>query len=143
MKLNIENAFGCEGLYVSKQSVSAYDSKVKECIKMLHDGSGKGNDFLGWLTLPGSITESFMDEIIATANDLRSRCDVVVVAGIGGSYLGARAVIDALSNSFAAYQKSKKNPAIVYAGNNISEDYLAELSAFFSAIPYQPSSVIV
>ena len=93
MKLNIENAFGCEGLYVSKQSVSAYDSKVKECIKMLHDGSGKGNDFLGWLTLPGSITESFMDEIIATANDLRSRCDVVVVAGIGGSYLGARAVI--------------------------------------------------
>ena len=130
MKLNIENAFGCEGLYVSKQSVSAYDSKVKECIKMLHDGSGKGNDFLGWLTLPGSITESFMDEIIATANDLRSRCDVVVVAGIGGSYLGARAVIDALSNSFAAYQKSKKNPAIVYAGNNISEDYLAELSAF-------------
>ena len=128
MKLNIENAFGCEGLYVSKQSVSAYDSKVKECIKMLHDGSGKGNDFLGWLTLPGSITESFMDEIIATANDLRSRCDVVVVAGIGGSYLGARAVIDALSNSFAAYQKSKKNPAIVYAGNNISEDYLAELS---------------
>lgn len=130
IKLNIENAFVCDSVFVSKQSVNAYEAKVKECNKMLHEGSGLGNDFLGWLTLPSSITEDFMNEIIATANDLRERCDVVVVAGIGGSYLGARAVIDALSNSFAAFQKSKKNPAIVYAGNNISEDYLAELSSF-------------
>ncbi len=130
IKLNIENAFACEGVFVSKQAVAAYDAKVKNCMEMLHKGTGLGNDFLGWLTLPSSITEKFMDEIIATAEDLRNRCDVVVVAGIGGSYLGARAVIDALSNAFSAFQKSKRNPAIVFAGNNISEDYLAELSAF-------------
>ncbi len=130
IKLNIENAFACESVFVSKQSVNAYDAKVKECMEMLHAGTGLGNDFLGWLTLPSSITEKFMDEIIETANTLRSCCDVVVVAGIGGSYLGARAVIDALSNAFAAFTKSKKNPAIVFAGNNISEDYLAELSSF-------------
>ncbi|MEE3483236.1 MAG: glucose-6-phosphate isomerase [Bacteroidales bacterium] len=130
IKLNIENAFACGSVFVSKQAVAAYDAKVKDCMEMLHKGTGLGNDFLGWLTLPSSITEKFMDEIIATAEDLRNRCDVVVVAGIGGSYLGARAVIDALSNAFSAFQKSKRNPAIVFAGNNISEDYLAELSAF-------------
>jgi len=125
IKLNIEKAFS----FISKESVYGYESKVKACVEMLHKGTGKGNDFLGWLNLPSSITEEFMNEIIAVANDLRSRCEVVVVAGIGGSYLGARSVIDALSNSFSWLQPSK-NPVIVYAGNNIGEDYLAELSAY-------------
>lgn len=130
IKLNIDNAFACDTVFVTKQGVAGYEAKVKECQKKLHEGTGLGNDFLGWLTLPSSISEEFMDEIIATAKVLREKCDVVVVAGIGGSYLGARAVIDALSNAFAAYSKSKSNPSIVFAGNNISEDYLAELSAF-------------
>ena len=126
IKLNIENAFP----FISKDSVNAYASKVKECMDMLHKGTGLGNDFLGWLNLPSSITEKFMDEVVAVANDLRSRCEVVVVAGIGGSYLGARSVIDALSNYFGWLQQDKKNPVIVFAGNNIGEDYLAELSAY-------------
>lgn len=128
IKLNIENAFP----FVSKASVDAYEAKVKESMDMLHKGTGKGNDFLGWLSLPSSITEKFMDEVVAVANDLRSRCEVVVVAGIGGSYLGARSVIDALSNSFGWLQQDSKNPVIVFAGNNIGEDYLAELTAYLS-----------
>lgn len=98
---------------------------------MLHKGTGKGEgrNFLGWLNLPSSITDEDLDEIIAVARNLRRCCEVVVVAGIGGSYLGARAVIDALSNSFSWLQPGK-NPVVVYAGNNLSEDYLAELSAY-------------
>ena len=64
------------------------------------------------------------------ANTLREKCEVVVVAGIGGSYLGARAVIEALGNSFAWLIQDKKNPQILFAGNNISEDYLAELTDY-------------
>ena len=125
IKLNIDNAFSCESVFVSKQAVNAYDQKVKECMEMLHKGTGKGNDFLGWLTLPSSITDKFMDEVIAVADDLRKNCDVVVVAGIGGSYLGAKAVNEALLDSFA--QLKHEGPQVVYAGQNIGEDYLYEL----------------
>ena len=69
-------------------------------------------------------------EIQAVANTLREKCEVVVVAGIGGSYLGARAVIEALGNSFAWLVNDKKNPTILFAGNNIGEDYLAELTDY-------------
>ena len=89
-----------------------------------------GNDFLGWLHLPSSITPAFLSEIQAVANTLREKCEVVVVAGIGGSYLGARAVIEALGNSFAWLVNDKKNPTILFAGNNIGEDYLAELTDY-------------
>jgi glucose-6-phosphate isomerase len=125
IKLNIDKSLS----FISKEKVYGYEAKVKECQAMLHKGTGLGNDFLGWLNLPSSITDAFLNEIMEVANDLRSRCEVVVVAGIGGSYLGARSVIDALSNSFAWLQESK-NPVMVYAGNNIGEDYLAELSEY-------------
>ena len=85
---------------------------------------------MGWLHLPSSITPKFLDEIQAVANTLREKCEVVVVAGIGGSYLGARAVIEGLSNSFAWLVNDKKNPTILFAGNNIGEDYLFELTSF-------------
>ena len=98
-------------------------------MEMLEKGTGLGNDFLGWLHLPSSITEEHLNDIQATADTLRELCDVVVVAGIGGSYLGARAVIEALSNNFHCYLKGN-NPAIIYAGHNISEDYLFELTEF-------------
>ena len=70
--------------------------------------------------MPSSITPDFLDEVQAVANTLREKCEVVVVAGIGGSYLGARAVIEALGNSFAWLIQDKKNPQILFAGNNIS-----------------------
>ena len=128
IKLNIEKALG----FVAEERVYGYKDKANACNKKLHDGSGKGNDFLGWVSLPSSVSEDFIADIEATANSLRSKCEVVVVAGIGGSYLGAKAVIDALSNSFDWLQKDRKNPVIVYAGNNISEDYLAELTEYLS-----------
>jgi glucose-6-phosphate isomerase len=93
----------------------------------LESGKGAGNDFLGWVHLPSSITEADLAELQAAADELRQRCEVVVVAGIGGSYLGARAVNEALSNSFLQLAGDKQNPQVVYAGNNIGEDYLADL----------------
>lgn len=72
----------------------------------------------------------FIAELQSVANTLREKCEVVVVAGIGGSYLGARAVIEALGNSFAWLVQDKKNPTVVFAGNNIGEDYLAELTDY-------------
>ncbi len=124
--LSIEKTFG----FVSKENVFGYEAKAKAARQALENGTGKGNDFLGWLHLPSSITKEFIADINGTAQVLRENCDVVVVAGIGGSYLGARAVIEALSNSFAWLQQDKKNPVILYAGNNISEDYLHELTEF-------------
>ena len=114
--------------FLNEGAVKAYESKVKAAQKSLENATCPGNDFLGWLHLPSSITSAFLDEVQTVADTLREKCEVIVVAGIGGSYLGARAVIEALGNSFAWLVNDKRNPAIVFAGNNIGEDYLFELS---------------
>lgn len=124
--LNIEKALG----FISKEAVAAYEAQVKSAQEALEKGTGKGNDFLGWLHLPSSLSKEFIADIKATAEVLKENCDIVVVAGIGGSYLGARAVIEALSNSFSWLQCEKKNPVVIYAGHNIGEDYLYELTTF-------------
>lgn len=116
--------------FLKPGTIQAYEGKVKAVQEALENGTCPGNDFLGWLHLPSSITPAFLDEVQACANTLREKCEVVVVAGIGGSYLGARAVIEALGNSFAWLVNDKKNPAILFAGNNIGEDYLAELTDY-------------
>ena len=116
--------------FLSKGAVEAYESKVAASHEALENGTCPGNDFLGWLHLPSSITPEFIAELQSVANTLREKCEVVVVAGIGGSYLGARAVIEALGNSFAWLVQDKKNPTVVFAGNNIGEDYLAELTDY-------------
>lgn len=116
--------------FLSEDAVKAYEPKVKVAQEALEVGTCPGNDFLGWLHLPSSITPAFLDEVQAVANTLREKCEVVVVAGIGGSYLGARAVIEALGNSFAWLINDKKNPTIMFAGNNIGEDYLFELTEY-------------
>ncbi len=110
--------------------MKALEPQVKAAQLALENGTCPGNDFLGWLHLPTSITPEFLDEIQAVANTLRQKCEAVVVAGIGGSYLGARAVIEALGNSFAWLVNDGKNPTILFAGNNIGEDYLAELTEY-------------
>ncbi len=125
ISLNIQKTLG----FISESSVKAYESDVIKASEMLQNGTGKGNDFLGWLHLPSSITKEDLADIQNTATVLRTRCEVVIVAGIGGSYLGAKAIIDALSNSFSLLQKSD-SPVVLYAGNNISEDYLSELTSF-------------
>ena len=126
ISLNITKAAS----FLAEGAVKAYEPKVKAAQEALENGTCEGNDFLGWLHLPSSITPEFLDEIQAVANTLREKCEVVVVAGIGGSYLGARAVIEGLSNSFAWLVNDKKNPTILFAGNNIGEDYLFELTSF-------------
>ena len=111
-------------------AVMAYESKVAEAQKALEEGTCPGNDFLGWLHLPSSITPEFISEVKAVAEVLRQNSEVVVVAGIGGSYLGPRAVIEGICNSFSWLIQDKKNPIVVFAGNNIGEDYLAELTEY-------------
>ena len=113
--------------FLSANAIAAYEPQVKAAQDALENGTCPGNDFLGWLHLPSSITPEFIAELNATAQVLRENCEVVVVAGIGGSYLGARTVIEALSNSFQWLLNDKKNPVILFAGNNIGEDYLAEM----------------
>ena len=113
--------------FLSADAIAAYEPQVKAAQEALENGTCPGNDFLGWLHLPSSITSDFIAELNATAQVLRENCEVVVVAGIGGSYLGARTVIEALSNTFSWLINDKKNPVILFAGNNIGEDYLAEM----------------
>ena len=123
IKLSIEKAYG----FVSVQAVADYKTQVTKANAALHNGTGKGSDFLGWLNLPTSIDEAHLADVENTAKILRENCEIVVVIGIGGSYLGAKAVIDALSNSFDWLQTERTSPAVVYAGQNIGEDYLYEL----------------
>ena len=116
--------------FASKATIDSYASQVKECMETLEKGTGKGNDFLGWLHLPSSITKEDLAKLKDSAKVLRENCDVVIVAGIGGSYLGARAVIEALSNSFQWLQEKQDSPIMIYAGHNIGEDYLFELTQY-------------
>lgn len=125
INLNIEKVFG----FVPKEQIFAQEAKANESIATLHNGNGAGNDFLGWLHLPSSITDEQLTDIENTANALRSKCEIVVAIGIGGSYLGTRAVVEAMNNSFdALHTTDRKNPVLLYAGHNIGEDYLYELS---------------
>jgi len=126
ISLNIGKTLG----FISKDAVNAYESQVKTCSEALNNGTGKGNDFLGWLNLPSSISKEHLADLQATAKVLRENCEVVVVAGIGGSYLGARAVIEALSDSFALLKEKKDGPVMIYAGHNISEDYISEMTDY-------------
>ena len=104
--------------------------EVASALKKIHNHTGAGNDFLGWVDLPTRTPEDLIDTINTTARDLRHDCDTVVCIGIGGSYLGAKAVIEALSDSFAPYRKDPKIPTVLFAGQNIGEDYLFELQDY-------------
>ena len=115
--------------FVKKEEISALKPQIEAAQKALEDGTLPGSDFLGWLHLPSSISKEHLEDLKATAQVLRENCEVVVVAGIGGSYLGARAVIEALSNNFAALIESN-SPRVIFAGHNISEDYLYELTTY-------------
>jgi len=112
--------------FATAQEVEGLSQLAKQSNKQLHDGTSKGSDFLGWVTLPYEITSEQIADIKSTASSISSNVDVVVVIGIGGSYLGAKSVIEALSNSFAPYIQGK-HPHVIFAGQNIGEDYHAEL----------------
>lgn len=114
--------------FVTVEEVCALYPQAHEALKSLKNGNCKGNDFLGWMNLPNHITPAHLNDIEKTAADLRARTEVVVVIGIGGSYLGARAVIEALSDSFHTFGKADMK--VIFAGHNIGEDYYHELLAY-------------
>lgn len=123
LKVNIDKALG----FVTKEEVHAFAGPIAAHNKALHEGTGKGNDFLGWVNLPMSISDKEIKQIEAVAEEIRKKVEIVVVVGIGGSYLGTKAVQEALSHTFAPLRKRNENPLLVFAGQNIGEDYTAEL----------------
>ncbi|MBR5706589.1 MAG: glucose-6-phosphate isomerase [Bacteroidaceae bacterium] len=116
--------------FIPDSAIKALEPEVKDAIRKLENGNGAGNDFIGWTDLASKTEKGLLDAIEDTARVLRENCEVVIVAGIGGSYLGSRAVIEALSNSFSQSILDGKNPQILFAGHNISEDYLYELTEY-------------
>ena len=114
--------------FLPEGAVANYSSRAILAAKALEDATCAGNDFLGWVSLPTDTTDQFIAQVNECAQTLRQLCDTIVVAGIGGSYLGAKAIIEALSNSFQWLANDGTNPTILFAGNNIGEDYLAELT---------------
>ena len=119
---------------VSRADIDAIMPEARQGLETLNSGSGAGNDFLGWNHLPSTLMadEALIADIEATALSLAKECEVVVCIGIGGSYLGAKAVIEALSDSFAAFRPANGHPKVVFAGQNIGEDYLYELMNYLS-----------
>ena len=120
--------------FVNKEMMQSYESQVASTYNTIYNRTGAGNDFLGWVNLPSEIDESLIADIEKTAANLRKKSEIFVVIGIGGSYLGARAVIEALQNHFAPLTDAK--PLVVYAGHNMSEDYLHELMAILDKKDY-------
>jgi glucose-6-phosphate isomerase len=115
------------GQTVPMQRVLSHSASATNHLKALYEGTGKGNDFLGWVKLPASIDEDILSRIEAVAEFYRKNTEIVVVVGIGGSYLGAKCVLEALSDNFWQ-MKDQSAPKILFAGQNLSEDYLAELT---------------
>ncbi len=122
-KITLDNIYDL----VSNKQIFALKDELMHSLELLEEKTGKGNDFLGWKNLPSSITEDELKAVEEAAVDLRSKSEVVVVVGIGGSYLGSKAVIEALGSSFNGLMPRKGNPPILFAGQNICEDYHHEL----------------
>lgn len=123
LKLDVSNVYN----FVSQDSILDYKDVVHSQLTKLYNKTGPGSDFTGWIELPSSITENQLKELEETAGGLKEEVDLVVVVGIGGSYLGARAIISALGHNFNRYREDKKGPDVIFAGQNIGEDYLSEL----------------
>ena len=124
--LDIKNVYQA----VPEEKINALEPEAKAAIEHVFNKDAAGNDFLGWVDLPTRTDEALINDINASAEALRATCDVVVSIGIGGSYLGAKAVIEALSDSFAAYGHRRQGPEVLFAGQNIGEDYLYELQDY-------------
>ena len=120
---------GLDHLYpfIDRAQIGSMESEVKNQISAIHNKTGKGNDFLGWTELPGKISEKELTSLKSLADEFAGEIEILVVVGIGGSYLGAKCVIEALSHGFTTLYKAGNYPLVLFAGNNIGEDYLSEL----------------
>lgn len=113
--------------FTDKKSFNRIQEEIHLCHKSLLDRSGKGSNFLGWIDLPVNIDKNILLQLKEDALKIRQCAEFLVVIGVGGSYLGTRAVIDALNDPFSAFNAGLGHPQIVYAGKNLSEDYHAAL----------------
>lgn len=120
---NIKVRFENTGIEMRK--VIEYQEKVEKIDKEIRENSSEPSEFLGWLDLPTNYDKEEFERIKKSANTIRSNSKVFVCIGIGGSYLGARAVIEAVNNGF--YNPNSNEPQILYAGNNLSSTYIAEM----------------
>ncbi len=123
IKLNLKNSG------ITQKSIMEYKAQVENIHKDLHKRSNEENDFVGWLELPTNYDKEEFKRIKKAAKKIKKESDILVVIGIGGSYLGARAVIESLTSTFNNMlpAKQRKFPQILYAGNNLSSNYLNEL----------------
>jgi glucose-6-phosphate isomerase len=122
--------------FIGDACLPRFQEQIKLCHEQLVGRSGKGNDFLGWIDLPVQIDESLVTRINADAEKIRNMSEVFVVIGIGGSYLGSRAVIEALGNPFEDLDGSSGFPYVIFAGENLSEDYHSHLLALLDKKEY-------
>jgi glucose-6-phosphate isomerase len=113
--------------FLSEEEIHLMQDEVDIAHSLLVEKAGKGNQFLGWLDLPLHTDEALLNRIQADAKLLRDKAEIIVVIGIGGSYLGARAIIEALGSPFSAFSAGLKNPMVLFAGNHLGQDYHAEL----------------
>ena len=115
--------------YLAEREIAMLAPQVKLAHEQLHQKTGAGNDFLGWVELPKNYNREEFQQVVEVAKQIKDQAEVLVVIGIGGSYLGARAAIELLNNSFYGQldAKQRKTPLILYAGQNISSTYMAEL----------------
>ena len=114
--------------YIDDKEIEALQRELSKLQISISEKKCAGNEFLGWVNLPSEISENFLKDIEDCAKKIRDNSEYFVIIGIGGSYLGARAVIESLRNSFSDFDKSA--PKILYAGHNLSEDYLSEMVNF-------------
>ncbi len=118
------------GNFVSKEQIDNIKKLTEAAAGILESKTGAGCDFLGWTTLPFDYDKEEFERIKKCADKIKSDSEVLVVVGIGGSYLGAKAAIDMLTSSFYNLDTNRKTPQILYAGNSISSTYLADLLAY-------------
>lgn len=114
---------------VAEHEVEYFANQIALAHKMLHEKTGPGNDYLGWVDLPVDYDKEEFARIQKAAEEIKANSDILIAIGIGGSYLGARACIDALSHNFNAFlsKEERKAPQVFYVGNNISGTYLQDL----------------
>ncbi len=122
LTLDISHVFN----FINRNEINLLQKEITSAHRMLIEKTGQGNDFLGWVNLPNEIDEKLFNDIAGDAQKIKDTAEIFVVVGIGGSYLGSRAVIEALSHNFSPFLKSAY-PKIIFAGQNLSEDYMAEL----------------
>lgn len=132
MKLDISRVYE----FISPETISGMENETMEAIRTLHQGTGAGSDYLGWMNLPSEITDMELAKIEEAASILQKKSEVLVVVGIGGSYLGSRAVNDALADNFAYLKKNTGKPHMLFAGHHIGEDYMHELLGLLNEKDY-------